>query len=776
MRIAKLGSQPRWDTPRGILILLKVIAMVIKRLYLVMLLLAIGCQQAGISQDEPALSANETVAEAELGRQLKINKEALLKGTNEQMRINAATVMLFSEDPLAREVLLAALAQTENSAARVAVCKALNQARGMQESIKAKADFIQPLLEILTTQDFGEAKLAAEATLLFKYEQISEPLERMVADSSLPAKTRLNAIYALKLQPDMRAISKLISLLDDSEREVAAEAEMALHSMGIPVGKDAETRKQIIDELKRKGRNEFLRDWLIRQEAQMRRLEAELDLWRKLYLSALDKIYDGISDDTAKGQFLAEHLGDTKEIVRLWALEKVSQWRVGTKSELPVELGPILVNLVSDQNRDVRLKTARLLSLMGQLDSSQRLLQQLEIEQDDEVKTELFVALGGACYYAFLPGSEVKIAEEIRKKTLEWATKFLLEEDPKKAQKGAEVIKKLLEQDGLTSGEVNMYLGLLVERYNQQKDKADGALRGELLGAMAGLCGPRSAHKTEAAKTFEHLFEEALSDKVDLAREAAVEGLINIDKTKALGKLRGNFANDNSAKIRRRVIELAGEVGGGDDLGWLAEKLGSAESELAWQTMLRIFRAVEADVLDKWIERFSSQDMEAKLSDEQKLSFLEMVERKAIGENKAEMLKNVREKLAQLYSRSGRFEQAARCLGLLRETADSPEEKEAILGQLLDVYLRWPKVETAAQLVNICLLEKDLGPDSVIVLSIEKYLDEPSARGADPNVVLEALIKIKTVENRPMWAEQVQRWTKRLGQPGDSDKSEDKGN
>ncbi|MFA5251160.1 MAG: hypothetical protein WC454_01060, partial [Phycisphaerae bacterium] len=105
-------------------------------------------------------------------------------------------------------------------------------------------------------------------------------------------------------------------------------------------------------------------------------------------------------------------------------------------------------------------------------------------------------------------------------------------------------------------------------------------------------------------------------------------------------------------------------------------------------------------------------------------------------------------------------------LGLLREAAESPEEKEAVLAQMLDVYLRWPKVETATQLVNNCLLEKDLGPDNVIVLSIEKYFAEPSA-SSDPNVVLGALVKIKTAEGRPMWAEQVRRWTKRPGQTGD---------
>jgi len=742
--------------------------MVTGRLYLVILLLIAGCQQPSDGQDKSALSVGETAAGAKLSRQLRINREALFEGTNEQMRIDAATVMLFSEDPPAREILLSALSQSQNSAAREAVCKVLIQSRGVQESIKGKSDFIPPLLEILSTEDFGKAKLAAEATLLFGYGQISEPLEKMVTDKSQPVKSRLNAIYALKLQPDMRAIFVLIKLLDDSEKQVADEAEVALHSLGIPIGKDAETRKQIIEELKRKGRDEFMRDWLIRQEAQMRQLETELSQWQKLYLSSLDKIYDGISVDASKGQFLAEHLGDSEDIVRLWALEKISQWRVGTKSELPAELGPILVGFISDPSRDVRLKTAKLLSLMGQLNSSQRLLEQLEVEQDDEVKTELFVALGGACYYASLPGSEIKLADGVRENALGWAAKFLLEEDPTKAQKGAEVIKKLLEQDGISSGAVEWYLSLLAERYNGQKDKADGVLRGELLNAMASLCGPRSAHQAEASKAFESLFVEALGDKAALVREAAVEGLINIDKTKALGKLRMNFASDSSAKVRRKVIELAGEVGYKDDLTWLAEKLGSTDGELAWDAMLKIFNTVEVDVLDKWIVRFNSQEMGGRISDEQLVSVLEIGERKAVSEKKAQMLKNIRGKLSELYIKRGRYEDAAKCLGLLREATEDSNEKEAILGQLLYVYLKWPKLENAVQLVDNCLLEKDLGTNSVVVQAIEKYLDE-LPNGADPSAVLKALIKIEPAKGRPrpMWAEQVQRWTERLSQSGE---------
>jgi len=725
-----------------------------------MLLFVIGCEQADVGRRHPA---DEAIAEAELSRQLKINRDALYKGSSEQIRIDAATVMLFSEDPLARKVLLDVLKQPENIAARTAVCEALRQAGVGQKPIKNEEDFILPLFEVLNTEVGDSAKLAAEAILIFDYEQISKPLERMVADPSLSVKARLNAIYALRLQPDMRAILKLIELLGDPEKQVATAAEKALRSLGKPIGKDARTRKQITSELKRKGRDEFFRELLIRQEAKMRELKKESDLWQERYLQSLEQIYSGISDDEARGEFLAVYLGASEDVLKLWALEKVYRWRLGTKSKLPAELGPILINLVSDQDNDVRLKTAKVLSLMGGVNSAEKLLQQLEVEQNDEVRMELFVALGGACYYASLPDLEFKIVPEIRKQALEWAVKYLSEQEPEKARKGAEVIKKLLEQDGLTSGEVDKYLGSLVKRYKQEKDRAGGALRGELLSAMAGLCA-QSVYKAESTRLFKPLFEKALRDDTDLVREAAVDGLVYIDKARALKVLRKDFVNDSSIVIRKKLIDLASEVGGQDNLVWLAEKIGStAESELAWQAMLKIFKRSDAALLNEWVGKFDSQHSQERFSDDQKISVLEIAERKAVGENKLKMLRDVRRKLAKFYSKSGEFERAAEYLGVLRQSAESAEQKEAILGDLLGVYLRWPNIEAAVQLVNNCLLEKDLEPNNVVVLSIDNYLaDLPAA--AEARAILEAFAKIKTVEVRPMWARHMERWTEHLGQ------------
>ena len=753
---------------------LKVIRMSTKRLYLIILMLVIGCQQAGIGTNTPAFGANatnEARTEAKPDEQLEINKNALLEGPSEQIRIKAATVMLGSENPLARAVLLDALKQTKNSAARMAVCKALIQARASNGEIKNKEDFIQPLLGVFATEIAEEAQLAAEATLIFEYEKIGESLEDITTDASKPVKTRLNAIQALKRQPDMEATIRLIRLVDDPEKQVAAEAEEALHFLGIPVGENYWTREQNIIELRSKGKDEFLRDWLIHQEALLREMRTKLNSWQKRYLTELGKRYDGISDDTVRGKFLAEHLGNSEAITKLWALEKVSQWRKGTNPKLPPELEPILVNLISDPDRDVRLKTATLLSLMVHLNSAQQLLAQLEVEPDEQVKVELLDALGGACSNA-LKTSPVTISPEIRKQALEWAAKYLSDEDVGKARKGTEVIRKLLEPEGLKPEELDVYLAKLVTRYNQQENKPDGALRGELLSAMAGLCAQGSAGKAKAATLFGPLFIEALRDERAFVRETAVDGLIYIDKASALKRLRKDiFINDPSEILRKKLIELAGSDGGKEDLTWLAEKIGSnSESGPAWQAMLKIFNGSDSGILNEWMDKFTSQNSKSKLSDEQqKIAFLKIAEVKATGENKTNMLKSVREKLAELYKRIGQFERAAEYLDRLYKAARTAKEREAILPNLLDAYLKGSKAERAAELVGKCLEKEDLGPDSAVLDPINNYLSKPPT-GADPNAVLKALSGVKLSVSRPKWQEWLKNWTDRLGKSKGAEK------
>lgn len=743
---------------------LKVIRMSTKSFYLITLLLAIGCQQASIGQNKPAVSANGVAAKKELDPKLKVFKEALDQGSTD-----AAAVLLLHENPIAREILLYALKDSKNSAARIAVCKALIKARLSREEIKNKNDFIQPLLNVFSTEIPEESQLAAEAMLIFEYDEIGESLEGITTDASKPVKMRINAINALKLWPDVQAPIRLIMLVDDPEKLVSAEAEETLRSLGIPVGESYRERQINISGLQGKGRDEFQREWIRRQESQMSQLRKEVKKWQDLYLSALDKIYEGMSEDAARGKFLKEHLGNSEVRIKLWAIDKVYKWQFASGApKLPVELEPILLNLISDPDKEVRRRTLGL-SYLGRMDSAKQLLAQLESESDDQVKIALLDALGGVCSNA-LSVKPAKITPETRKKALEFAKQFLSEDDTGKARKGAEVLGKLLEPNGIKQEELEGYFSLLVTRYNQQKEQPDSALGGELLSAMAGLCKQKSAGRVVAAKLFRHLFVEALSDKADFVRERAVDGLIYIDPAAALARLRANFYDDSSEILRKKLIDLAGEVGGKEDLPKLAGKIGSnSEGGPAWQAMLKIFDGSDSATLKEWMGKLILENSTIELTNEQKIAFLQKAEVKAAAEPK--MLERVIEQLAEVYYTTGQFERAAEYLDRQYKAASTAGDKDALLPKLVDASLRGSKVDLAVKLVGECLAKEDFSNDNAVFDSISNFMNKPS--GADPDTVLKALSRVKFSGARPQWQQWLKNWTNRLGKNGEAEKAEE---
>jgi len=748
-----------------------------KRLYLVILILAIGCQQICFGQNKPPVPTNAKAEKAELDPKLNIFKEALFGGS-----LQAAGVMLFHEDPNARQILLDVLGQSENGPARITVCEALNKARVDKKVVKNVREFIAPLFVVFSSENADEARWAAEATLIFEYEQIEQSLEELLADASKPVRARVNAVHALKLRLlDMEATVKLITLVDDPDRRVAAEAEQALRSLGIEVGGSAEARSQIRKRIARQEPELFLRNRLIHVQSQKRRVVAELDSLGKSYLALLARAYKDMSDDAKKGKFLAEYLGSSKAPVKLWALEEADQWRKGTTPNFPRErLEPILIGLIADSDRDVRLRTAELLAMMGELIFARPLLSQLEAEQDGQVKTKLFVALGWACSSAISSSAPAKISPEIkaiRADTLKWAEKFLSEkEDAEKARNGAEVIEKLLKRDGLEDKEVNKHLDLLLARYEQEKGKSGGTLTGELLSAMAGLCTQNSSCSGKAAKLYWPLFERALRDETAFVRETAVDGLANIDKTRALGILRDRFVNDPSVNMRKKIIALADVVGDKRDLEWLSEKIGvNSESKPAWQAMSNIFKGSNADTVNDWVERLTAEN-NRKLTGQQKIGFLIAAVEKADSENKPQMLKDVRARLAAHYRKTGQYDKAEEYLDKLRSMATTPEQRTKAVADLLDLYFAWPKTDLAAKLLAVALETEDLDADGVLLKTLDEHLTEPT-KGVDPKVVVARLAEIKTPQNREKWVKWLKGWQTRLSeseQPAEKPKTPDK--
>ncbi len=740
--------------------------------FIIMMLLALDCSQAAYGAEQKPAGLIGASTEAELSGRLKIYRATLLQGANEQIRIEAAIELLLAEEKQARQILLDALIQEQNPSARAAVCRALSQSRSWYKSIKDKDDFIKPLFEILESKSKEEAQLAAEGLLIFEYRQISRYLKDTIADKGKPYNARLNAIYALRLRPEREPIFELIKLRDHSDRGIAATAEKELQDLlGIPIGADEWTWEQIRKELQRKNRYEFIRDRLVRQEAKARKLKAEMERWQRLYVTAIERLYQDLTDENARVEFLVEHFSSEQSEVKLWAVEKVRQWRLGGALPSGV-LRPDLLKLISDGDRRVRLKTAQLLALMGNLNSAEQLLTQLKAEQDEDVAIELLVALGEACYYAFLPNSGIKISEEIRTETFKLAAGYLTQADPpaggsgaRKAEVGAVVLSKLLQHEGLDKEEVVKYMGLIAERCTRAKSDSQDSLRGKLLNVMTRLCSDGS-YRSEAAKLFEPVFLDSLQNGAGLVKETAITGLISIDKVRALAVLtdkQKGLINDENPVIRKTLMELAGSVGGKEQLVWLSERLGvNGERETAWQAMLQIFKRCDAQVVSEWINKFSDQsNTSSVLSPEELIYLLEMAEQKATAENKVEMLRDLRMKIADRYKQTEQFDKAAKYFGMLLDGAEGVEREE-MLALLVEVELRAGWYSAVAELVANRLLEKDLAPDDIVVQEISRFLVD-LATAADCRALLEVMESIKNTQERPMWPAVLKYWRARFG-------------
>ncbi len=111
-----------------------------RRLHIFLSLLIVCCLPAeSLRIERQAINAQELLTpeepspDSETDTQLRLNKTTLLENKSDKNRIDAATLLLFSESPGAREILLDVLRRTDNPQARKAVCEALNPAAAVAE-------------------------------------------------------------------------------------------------------------------------------------------------------------------------------------------------------------------------------------------------------------------------------------------------------------------------------------------------------------------------------------------------------------------------------------------------------------------------------------------------------------------------------------------------------------------------------------------------------------------------------------------------------------------
>jgi hypothetical protein len=182
---------------------------------------------------------------------------------------------------------------------------------------------------------------------------------------------------------------------------------------------------------------------------------------------------------------------------------------------------------------------------------------------------------------------------------------------------------------------------------------------------------------------------------------------------------------------------------------------------MAWQAMLTILRRSDATVINEWAGRFGAMAESAKLSREQRLAFFEVAEQKTGGEKNSGNLRIVRESLAELYDDAGDYKRASEYYSLLLKDVRETGERPVVMAKLLGVYLKDGNTQMACQLVGNYLLENDLDANSVLVSSLDVYLNGHGQPGEKTKALLDALNNIKA-DGRPGWSEQLQKWAKAL--------------
>jgi hypothetical protein len=729
--------------------------------FIILFLVIVLTQAAQAGQDALPQDAEKAVVEDEGSRQLRIYSDTLLQGASDSIRLDAAMGLLIRKDSAAQEVLLGALSAKDNPMAQTAVCRGLIKGRTLGAAEGSLEAFLLPLIDMLKNPDVSQARLAAEALLVYRFDQILAPLSALAGSSATDKQMRLNAIYAFQLRPEPEALKCLIQLLNDSDTEIVRGAELALQeSFGVPMGTSRDVWAKILKDLEKKDPTEIRRERLLRQETRLREIQADRDRWQKLYIGVVDKDFEAL-DAAAKTAYLQERLGADLTAIRLWALEKLQRY----SAESAVALRDKLLSLLSDDNRQVRLATAKTLSAMSALNPAEKLLARYKEETDPQVEMAIFEALGEACFFAFSPGSKISLPVEIKTQTLQIADSYAAKEDPEMAKKGAEVLRKLLELNGLTAVESQHFLQTILDRYISET-KRKGPIRGELLTTMARLCG-QGGQKSEAAKLYAGIFKEALSTKDDnnLVRQAAAMGMVNVDKTAAMQLFRElKLAEDSSPAVRLIMIDLSSQTGTADDLDWLFAQLKSnGQGEPAWQAILAVLQRQEAKVIVKWADQVEQNiALSGQIAD-----LLELAEQKAAAQKDELLVCQLQVRILKWYWNKGQYDQVIVYRDKLMQKNVEKEYVQDALRQTdnytVEAYLQLRQFDKAAATTAELLKRNILGPNSELIEMISAYFASEKIVLEDKKSLLNALAEIPISLEQSWWQERLEQWRGSMG-------------
>ncbi len=678
--------------------------------------------------------------------QFLINKTMLFSDGDQNVRVIAAKQLLLSDKAASRNLILKVLNSDADARAKTAIFLAIIESDSWSRKIPNTNQLAVALCKAITIDDPEVSNLGCQALSVFDYSQVGPTLVKLVSDESNPIHVRLNAINGLKAYlPNRDVIPELVKLLDNSDPQISQAADEALQEW-VPLGKDKKIWRQVISDLGQKTPEQIVRERLLRQEAKLRQLNIDIEKIRAEHLAVLEELYKFKTVNNGRKEFLLEELKSSQAKVRLWALDKVSQWKNSTK--LPDEFSPVLIEMIADNNWQVRAAVADLLVYMGDIAPAKALLNQLNKEENDEAAISQLNALSEACYYASISNGKVVVDKPLRIAAIKVAESFLKSSNKLKVVAGAKSFARMIEKNGVGEEAVNEGIVLVRASFNKAVANKDTELMLGLLRVMASLCQDSNYYNGLSAKAFHDIFSQYLDlGPVDM-KIAAMNGLINIDSAVALHDFKNRkFYAYPDSRVVDTVVALAGKVGQSSDLSWLSDILND-NSDNVWDSILKILSRSDGQTIWQWLEIFEKK----KIAVDRLVQILNISEKKPGFEVKSKL------RLAKIYEEKEESAIAAKYYEAALELGLDPETAQTVNLELLKYSLSMGNTARANEILAWKLARSDIDIHMGYGKAVDSYLSDKYVDASAKLDLCKRILAIKIPVKRPSWNSAIGRW------------------
>jgi len=499
-------------------------------------------------------------------------------------KLEAAEMLLAKGHPQALEALKDFLAG-DNRAARIAVAEAVARSTGAEPI----ADFIDPLLAMLTGDDVEVRPAAAKALAVYKDNGVIDKLVAIVADRKREQSVRIVTISALQSTLDKRTVDVLVRLLDDRAagiRDAAADALANLTNI-----KAFRTNRRLAKQWWNRNRDKAPSEWLAALADSLARGKAELEAdnarLRKRLAQALRDLYEAVPEAQQEALllgFLADPLGDVRLAGTALAEAKITGGeKVSEKLQVKIRA------MVKDPDFRVRQASVLLVAHQGDEVALGALLAGLKSEENQGVRQAILTALG-----------HLKSPEAIPAVLAEISNNY-----DSVAAAAALALSRIVSAGPLNGEVLTKASKALVKRYrqkSQQDQEAAAAMREAVLTAM-GVVGHKS---------FLPVLRSALKDTEATVRLAGVNSLARIGQSQDGGAIAA-LVGDSDRGVRRASIAALGKLGGRTHLPTILKRTDpeteadEAVRKQAWEVAMGLLVGADAETLAAEADRLADR-------------------------------------------------------------------------------------------------------------------------------------------------------------------------